>query len=146
MIFPMRLSGDFIFCITFVGNLRCFWVHYGFTKAHQSITLHKVTYNYTNQFVQRFYHCWVGTQVGRLPEDGSSSVPGNLTGIGWILWMSPTIGKALPMVKHESKFILNQTYVDHEAYQWEGSYAYSSIRGGFCTTIRRNSFPPTLEE
>jgi hypothetical protein len=60
--------------------------------------------------------------------------------------MSPTIGKALPMVKHESKFILNQTYVDHEAYQWEGSYAYSSIRGGFCTTIRRNSFPPTLEE
>jgi hypothetical protein len=25
-----------------------------------------------------------------------------------------------------AKFIMNQTYVDHEAYGWEGSYAYSS--------------------
>ncbi len=44
--------------------------------------------------------------------------------------MSPT-HRALPMVKkHEAKFIINQTYVDHEAYGREGSYAYSSIAGG----------------
>jgi hypothetical protein len=34
---------------------------------------------------------------------------------------------ASPTVKHEAKFIMNQTYVDHKAYGWEGSYAYSSI-------------------
>jgi hypothetical protein len=28
-------------------------------------------------------------------------------------------------------FILNQTYVNYEAYEWQGSYAYSSIVGGF---------------
>jgi len=26
---------------------------------------------------------------------------------------------------------MNKTYVDHEAYKWEGYYAYSSIVGGF---------------
>jgi hypothetical protein len=26
---------------------------------------------------------------------------------------------------------MNQTYLNHEAYEWEGSYAYSSIVGGF---------------
>jgi len=26
---------------------------------------------------------------------------------------------------------MNQTYVDHKAYEWEGYYAYSSIVGGF---------------
>jgi hypothetical protein len=26
---------------------------------------------------------------------------------------------------------MNQTYVDHEVYKWEGSYAYSLIVGGF---------------
>jgi len=25
---------------------------------------------------------------------------------------------------------MNQTYVDHPVYEWEGSYAYSSIVGG----------------
>jgi hypothetical protein len=34
------------------------------------------------------------------------------------------------VVKHKAKFILNQTYVDQEAYEWEGSYAYSIV-GGF---------------
>jgi hypothetical protein len=28
---------------------------------------------------------------------------------------------------------MNQTYVDHEAYEWEGSYAYCSIWEGFYT-------------
>jgi len=26
---------------------------------------------------------------------------------------------------------MNQTYPDHEVYEWEGSYAYFSIVGGF---------------
>jgi hypothetical protein len=26
---------------------------------------------------------------------------------------------------------MNQTYVDHATYEWEDSYAYSSIVGGF---------------
>jgi hypothetical protein len=30
-----------------------------------------------------------------------------------------------------AKIIMNQTYVDHKAYEWEGYYAYSSIVGGF---------------
>jgi hypothetical protein len=38
---------------------------------------------------------------------------------------------ALPIVKQETKFIMNETYVDHQAYEWEGSYAYSSIVRGF---------------
>jgi len=38
---------------------------------------------------------------------------------------------ALPIVKRKTKFIMNQTYVDHEAYKSEGSYAYCSIVRGF---------------
>jgi hypothetical protein len=38
---------------------------------------------------------------------------------------------ASPTVKHEAKFIMNQTYADHKVYEWEGSYAYSSIVRGF---------------
>jgi hypothetical protein len=34
-------------------------------------------------------------------------------------------------MKHKAKFIMNQTYVDHNVYEWEGSYAYSSIVGRF---------------
>jgi hypothetical protein len=26
---------------------------------------------------------------------------------------------------------MNQTYVDHKVYEWEDSYVYSSIVGGF---------------
>jgi len=26
---------------------------------------------------------------------------------------------------------MNKIYVDHKVYEWEGSYAYSSIVGGF---------------
>jgi hypothetical protein len=29
--------------------------------------------------------------------------------------------------KHEAKFIMNQTFADQKVYEWEGSYAYSSI-------------------
>jgi hypothetical protein len=42
--------------------------------------------------------------------------------------MAPPMG--LPIVKHKAKFIVNETYVNHEAYEWEGPYAYSSIVGG----------------
>jgi hypothetical protein len=34
---------------------------------------------------------------------------------------------ALPIIKHKAKFIVNQTYVNHEVYGWEGFYVYSSI-------------------
>jgi len=27
---------------------------------------------------------------------------------------------ALPVIKHKTKFIMDQTYVDHKAYEWEG--------------------------
>jgi hypothetical protein len=37
---------------------------------------------------------------------------------------------ALLIVKYKAKFIMNQTSIDHKAYEWEGSYAYSSIVGG----------------
>jgi hypothetical protein len=37
---------------------------------------------------------------------------------------------------------MNQTYVDREAYKWEGSYAFSSIVGGFLhLKVARISFP-----
>jgi hypothetical protein len=32
--------------------------------------------------------------------------------------------RALPIIKHKAKFIMNQTYVDHEVDEWEGSYTY----------------------
>ncbi len=37
----------------------------------------------------------------------------------------------LPIAKHEAKFMMNQTYVNHKAHEWESSYAYFSIVGGF---------------
>jgi hypothetical protein len=42
---------------------------------------------------------------------------------------------------------MNQTYVDQEAYEWEGYYAYSIV-GGFLvlTPINIHNFSPTLEE
>jgi len=62
----------------------------------------------------------------------------------------------LPIVKHETKLVMNQTYADHKACEWEGFYAYTSIMGGFLclhlnngrvlTLISRHNFPPTLEE
>jgi hypothetical protein len=45
----------------------------------------------------------------------------------------------LPIVKHKAKFIMNQTYVDHKAYEWEGSYAYSTIVRGVLTPISRHN-------
>jgi len=59
---------------------------------------------------------------------------------------------ALPIAKHEATIMVNQTYVDHKAYGWEGSYTYSSIVGGFLrlllnservlTSISRHNFSP----
>jgi hypothetical protein len=37
----------------------------------------------------------------------------------------------LTIVKHEAKLMRNQTYVNHEAHEWENSYAFSSIIKGF---------------
>jgi len=55
--------------------------------------------------------------------------------------LAPHFGKvpnprALPIIKHEAKFIMNQTYVGHEVDGWEGSYAYSSIVGGFLHLLK----------
>jgi hypothetical protein len=52
--------------------------------------------------------------------------------------------RALPIVKCEAKFIMNQTYVDHEGYEWEGSHAYSSNSGRVLTSISEHNFLPTL--
>jgi hypothetical protein len=49
---------------------------------------------------------------------------------------------ALPMV--EAKFIVIQTFITHEAYQWECSYAYSSIVGGFLQLQVAIIFLPSL--
>jgi hypothetical protein len=38
---------------------------------------------------------------------------------------------ALLIVKNQAKFIMNQNSIDQKAYEWEGSYAYPSIVGGF---------------
>jgi hypothetical protein len=40
--------------------------------------------------------------------------------------MGFTYGKA-----NVTNYIMNQTYVDHQACEWEGTYAYSSIVGWF---------------
>ncbi len=34
--------------------------------------------------------------------------------------------RALLIVKHEAKFIMNQTYKNYKVYEWEGYYAYSN--------------------
>jgi hypothetical protein len=44
--------------------------------------------------------------------------------------MSRTHG-LYPIVKRKAKFMMNQTYVDHKVYEWEGYYVYSSIVRGF---------------
>jgi hypothetical protein len=41
---------------------------------------------------------------------------------------------------------MNQTYVDHEAYEWEGSYALFLNSGTVLTPKSKHNFPPTLEE
>ncbi len=48
---------------------------------------------------------------------------------------------ALPIVNWEAKFIMNQTYVDHKVYEWEGSYG-----GRVLTPTSRHNFLPILEE
>jgi hypothetical protein len=49
---------------------------------------------------------------------------------------------------------MNQTYLNQQAYEWEGSYAYSSVVGGFLhlqvgiislTSLRsRDNMPPPI--
>jgi hypothetical protein len=48
--------------------------------------------------------------------------------------------------KYEAKFIMNQNYVDHHAYEWEGSYAYSIVRGFFHLQIRIIFLPISRRE
>jgi hypothetical protein len=57
-----------------------------------------------------------------------------IRGLGWgdsqvrpHIWGVSPHPWALPMVKHGAKFIMNQIYVNHKAYEWDGSYAYSAI-------------------
>ncbi len=49
-------------------------------------------------------------------------------GLALIVKFAPHFGNvphpwALLIIKHKAKFIMNQTYVNHEVYEWEGSYA-----------------------
>jgi hypothetical protein len=44
--------------------------------------------------------------------------------------------RALPIIKCEAKFIKNQTHVNHQAYKWEGSYAYSPLVGELLCLLR----------
>jgi hypothetical protein len=55
---------------------------------------------------------------------------------------------ALPIVKWKAKFMnpMYQTYVDHKAYEWEGSYAYSSIVSGFLQLQGGIIFLPSILE
>jgi hypothetical protein len=40
----------------------------------------------------------------------------------------------------------HEPYVDLVAYEWEGSYAYSSNSGRVLTPTSRPKFPPIIEE
>jgi len=53
------------------------------------------------------------------------------------------------ILKHEAKFIMNQSLVDHNVEEWEGYYSYSSIMGWklcLLTAVSRHNFSPTIEE
>jgi hypothetical protein len=49
----------------------------------------------------------------------------------------------LPFIKHKAKFIRNQTYVDEEANEWEGYYAYSIVGGFLHLSVGIISLPPS---
>jgi hypothetical protein len=52
---------------------------------------------------------------------------------------------ALLIIKHKEKFIMNQTKLDVKAYEWEGSYSYSSTMGWFShLSIAIISLPPLI--
>jgi hypothetical protein len=51
--------------------------------------------------------------------------------LGLAFWECPSPMGFTYRKAQGKKFIINQTYVDHEVYESEGSYAYSSIMGGF---------------
>jgi hypothetical protein len=44
--------------------------------------------------------------------------------------------------KHEAKFVMNQTYADHEV----GGFLYLLNSERVLTPINKHEFPPTLEE
>jgi hypothetical protein len=44
----------------------------------------------------------------------------------------------------EAKFIVNQAFINHKAYEWEGSYACSSIVGRFLHLQVAIIFLPSL--
>ncbi len=65
--------------------------------------------------------------------------------------MAPQFGNvpnplALPIVKHEAKFIINQTYVDHKPYDLEGYYALLLNSERVLTPTSRHHVPPIFEE
>jgi hypothetical protein len=43
----------------------------------------------------------------------------------------------LPIIKYEAKFIMNQTYIDLEAKEWEGYYAYYLL-GKICLPLLKS--------
>jgi len=45
-------------------------------------------------------------------------------------------------VKHQAKFVMNQTYVDHEAYEREGFLSLVLNSGRGLTPISRHNLPP----
>jgi len=53
---------------------------------------------------------------------------------------------ALPIIKHEAKFIMNHTYVNHKVYEWGGLLALLFNKGRVLTPISKHNFPPTVEE
>ncbi len=53
---------------------------------------------------------------------------------------------ALTIGQHKSKFIMNQTYIDHEAYERGGFLCLLPHSWKVLTPISRHNFPPMLEE
>jgi hypothetical protein len=48
----------------------------------------------------------------------------------------------LPIIKYEAKFIMNQTYIDPEAKEWEGYYAYYLLGIIFFSSLKsRHNIP-----
>ncbi len=68
---------------------------------------------------------WIRQQLSQAPHFGNVPHP-----------------KAFTIVKHEAKFIMNQTYINHNMQEWEGHYAYSSRVGGkLCLLIGVRTCP-----
>jgi hypothetical protein len=53
---------------------------------------------------------------------------------------------ALPIIKHEAKFIMNHTYVNHKVNEWGGLLGLLFNKGRVLIRIGKHNLPPTLEE